>query len=154
MLSTRVALLVAIFTFAAPAQEFRATLQGAISDPTQAAVPNAEVTLKNLETGTQRDAAADGAGHYLFPFVAPGSYSMTVKAAGFKTTVREGLRISVNDNLKVDVSMPLGQASDTVQVTGEVAAVQAESSSLGSVISEKIIDSQPLKGHSSLFLYM
>jgi TonB dependent receptor len=52
------------------------------------------------------------------------------------------------------VSMPLGQASDTVQVTGEVAAVQAESSSLGSVISEKIIDSQPLKGHSSLFLYM
>src|SRR5215467_12856575 len=50
--------------------------------------------------------------------------------------------------------MPLGQASDTVQVTGEVAAVQAESSSLGSVISEKIVDSLPWKGHSSLFLYM
>jgi hypothetical protein len=154
MLSTKVALLIGVFTGFALAQEFRATLQGTIADPTQAAVPNAAVTLKNQETGLQRDTTADGAGHYVFPFVAPGSYSMTVSAAGFKTTVRDGIRLSVNDNLKVDVAMPLGQASDTVQVTGDVATVQAESSSLGSVISEKIIDSQPLKGHSSLFLYM
>ena len=154
MRSTKVALLIGLFASAALAQEFRGTLQGAITDPTQATVPNAAVTLKNLENGIQRDTTADGAGHYLFPFVVPGSYSMTVKAAGFKTTVRDGIQISVNDNLKVDVAMPLGQASDTVQVTGDVATVQAESSSLGSVISEKIIDSQPLKGHSSLFLYM
>src|SRR5713101_2962316 len=112
MLSTKFALLTGVLTFSALAQEFRATLQGTIADPTQAAVPNADVTLKNLENGIQRDTAADGAGHYLFPFVAPGSYSMTVKAAGFKTTVREGIQVSVNDNLRVDVSMPLGQASD------------------------------------------
>ena len=154
MRSTKVALLIGLLASAALAQEFRGTLQGAITDPTQATVPNAAVTLKNLENGIQRDTTADGAGHYLFPFVVPGSYSLTVKAAGFKTTVRDGIQISVNDNLKVDVAMPLGQASDTVQVTGDVATVQAESSSLGSVISEKIIDSQPLKGHSSLFLYM
>src|SRR5204862_2741357 len=119
-----------------------------------ASVPNAAVTLKNLETGIERDTVADADGHYLFPFVSPGSYSMTVKAAGFKTTVRDGIKLSVNDSLKVDVALPLGQASDTVQVTGEVAPVQSESSSLGSVISERIIDSQTLKGHSSLFLYM
>ena len=83
----------------------------------------------------ERDAASYASGHYLFPFVVPGSYSMTVKAADFKTTLRDGIKVSVNNNLKVDIDMPLGQASDTVQVTGEVAAVQAESSSLGLVIS-------------------
>ncbi|HTM51082.1 MAG TPA: TonB-dependent receptor [Bryobacteraceae bacterium] len=144
----------ALVALSAWGQEFRATLQGSISDPTQAGVPGASVMLKNLDTGIQRDSTADSSGHYVFPFVAPGSYSLTVQAAGFKTTVRDGIQVSVNDNLRVDVAMPLGQASDTVQVTGEVTAVQAESSSLGSVISEKIIDSQPLKGHSSLFLYM
>ena len=100
MLSTKVALLIGVFTGFALAQEFRATLQGTIADPTQAAVPNAAITLKNQETGLQRDTNADGAGHYVFPFVVPGTYSMTVSAAGFKTTVRDGIRLSVNDNLK------------------------------------------------------
>jgi hypothetical protein len=136
------------------AQEFRATLQGTITDPSQAAVPKALVTLKNTETGIGREMPADENGHYLFPYVSPGNYSMTVEAVGFKTTVREGVVLSVNDNLKLDVQLPLGQAAETVQVTGELTAVQAESSSLGSVVSQKIVDSIPWKGHSSLFLYM
>jgi hypothetical protein len=136
------------------AQEFRATLQGNVMDPSQAGVPNATATLRNLETGIERDTTADETGHYLFPYVAPGRYTLTVKASGFKTTVREGVTLSINDNLRLDVELPLGQASDTVQVTGEVTAVQAESSSLGAVVSQKIVDTLPWKGHSSLFLYM
>src|SRR5579872_1760509 len=150
----KISLLICLFTFSAVAQEFRATVQGTIADPSHAGVPHAAVTLRNAETGIERNAASDATGHYLFADVVPGSYTITVKAAGFKTTVREGIQLSVNDNLKVDVDLPVGQASDTVQVTSEVAAVQSESSSLGSVISEKTIDTQPLKGHSSLFLYM
>src|SRR5689334_17592790 len=136
------------------AQEFRATLQGTITDPSQSAIPNASVTLKNSETGIERSVPSGEDGHYLFPFVAPGTYSVTVEAPGFKTTVRDGVILSVNDNLKLDVQLPLGQAAETVQVTGELTAVQAESSSLGSVVSQKIVDSIPWKGHSSLFLYM
>src|SRR6476469_5160460 len=136
------------------AQEFRATLQGTITDPSQANVPRALVTLRNTDTGIDRSVPSDETGHYLFPFVAPGNYSMTVEAPGFKTTVRDGIVLSVNDNLRFDVQLPLGQAAETVQVSGEVAAVQTESSSLGSVVSQKILDSIPWKGHSSLFLYM
>src|SRR5579885_2760770 len=136
------------------AQEFRATLQGNSTDPSQAGVPNAPVTLKNVETGIERDTTSDETGHYLFSYVAPGSYSLRVAASGFRTFVREGIELSINDSLRLDVQLTLGPASETVQVSGEVTAVQSESSSLGSVISEKIVDALPLKGHSSLFLYM
>jgi Carboxypeptidase regulatory-like domain len=137
-----------------PAQEFRGTIQGDVTDPTHAAVTSASVALRNIETAIERTVVSDGSGHYLFTFVAPGNYSVTVKAPGFKTTVRDNVRLSISDNLSVDIELPLGQASETVQVTGEVTAVQSESSSLGSVISEKTVTSLPWKGHSSLFMYM
>src|SRR2546428_7453065 len=107
------------------AQEFRGTVQGDVTDPSHAALANAGVTLRNVETGIERTAVTDESGHYVFPFVAPGGYTLTVKAVGFKTTVREGIQLSINDSLRVDAELPLGQASDTVQVTGDVAAVQA-----------------------------
>jgi len=92
-------LLICLFGASALAQEFRATLQGGIADPSQAAVPKAAVTLKNLETGIQHETTSDAAGHYVFTFVPPGSYTLTVKAAGFKTTIREGILLSIHDNL-------------------------------------------------------
>jgi hypothetical protein len=147
-------LLTCALTLSTLAQEFRGTLQGTVTDPSGAGVPDATATLRNVETGIERNETTDPTGHYLFTFVVPGKYALALKASGFKTTVRDAIQLSVSDSLRVDVDMPLGQASDTVQVTGEVAAVQAESSSLGSVISKKIVDNLPLKGHSSLFLYM
>jgi len=77
---------------AAVAQEFRANLQGIITDPSLAAVPSAAVILKNVETGIESVTASDPAGHYLFSYLPPGSYLMTVKAAGFKTMVRDGIQ--------------------------------------------------------------
>jgi hypothetical protein len=149
----KVILLASALACSLAAQEFRATLQGDITDPSQAAVPNATVTLKNVETGIERSIPSDPAGHYLFQFVVPGRYTLTVKAAGFKTTVRDGITLSLNDNIRLDVQLPLGEAAETVSVVGDVAVVQAESSSLGSVVNREIIDNLPLKGHSSLYMY-
>lgn len=153
MAFTKVGALSVLFTLSITGQEFRATLQGTITDPSHAAVPNASVLLKNQDTGIERDTKADEAGHYLFPFVMPGNYSVTVQAAGFKTTVRNGVQLSLNDNLRLDIEMPLGQSAETVSVVGDVAVVQAESSSLGSVVNRQIVDTLPLKGHSSLYMY-
>jgi hypothetical protein len=144
---------ICLLTLPAWPQEFRATLQGNITDPSGAAVPNAAATLKNTQTGIARAEKADQGGHYIFTFVTPGSYLLELQAPGFKTTVREAINLSVNDNLKIDIAMPLGQASETVEVSATVSAVQAESTTLGVVISRETIDLQPLKGHSSLFLY-
>jgi hypothetical protein len=154
MSTWRILSICALTALALPGQEFRATLQGVITDPSEAAIPGATVTLRNTATGIERQESPDQSGHYLFSFVDPGRYSLTVKAPGFKTAVRQGIAVSINDNLKFDVQLTLGQSAETVEVTADVGAVQAESSSLGSVISRETVDMQPLKGHSSLFLYM
>ncbi len=135
-------------------QEFRGTVQGDITDPTHATIAGASVTLRNIDTTIERTAKTDDGGHYIFTFVAPGNYSLTVAAAGFKTTVRDGIKLSINDTLRVDVEVALGQTTETVQVTGQVTAVQSDSSSLGSVINEQTVVNIPWKGHSSLFMYM
>ncbi|MCC6859437.1 MAG: carboxypeptidase regulatory-like domain-containing protein [Bryobacterales bacterium] len=153
MLLRRLALVILVSVCSLTAQEFRATLQGTITDPSQAAVPSATVVLRNVQTGIEREMPTDETGHYLFQFVAPGSYSLTVKASGFKTTVREGIALSLNDNIRLDVELPLGETAETVSVVADVAVVQAESSSLGSVVNREIIDNLPLKGHSSLYMY-
>ena len=146
-------LVVGLFSIQSMAQEFRATLQGTVTDPSKAALVEAAVTLKNTGTGVERGAKTDNAGHYIFQFLAPGNYELSVKAAGFKTEVRGGIGLSLGDNTRVDVELAIGQATETVQVMGDVATVQAESSSLGSVVRQEIIDTLPLKGHASLFMF-
>ena len=135
-------------------QEFRATLQGTVSDPGRASLPGAAVTLHNNDTGIDRQSIANESGDYVFSFVVPGSYTLTVRAAGFKTSVRDNVKLSVNDNTRIDIDMEVGQVTETLEVNASSPTVQAESTSLGVVISQKILEDQPLKGHSSLYLYM
>ena len=135
------------------AQEFRATIQGTIFDPAKALVAGAEISLRNVDTGVERRTVSDTSGHFVFPLLPPGTYSITTKVAGFKTDTRDGVRASLGDNIRVDVDLAIGQASETISVTANAAAVQTDSSSLGSVVRKEIIDSLPLKGHSSLFMF-
>jgi hypothetical protein len=148
-LSLLIALNVALFS-----QEFRATLQGTISDPSQAVIPGAEAVLRNVDTGVERQATTNDLGHYLFSFLPPGNYSLTVTAPGFRTAVRDRISLSLNQNARLDVELTLGAAAETVTVTSDVSLVQPDSSTLGAVVRKDIIDSLPLKGHSSLLMYM
>src|ERR1051326_3094446 len=106
-------------------QEFRATLQGTITDPSQAVVPGAMVALHNVDTAIERQEVADSEGHYLFPFVPPGNYSLTVTATGFKTYVQDRIVLSVSQNARQDVLLILGTSSETGSVTTDLSLVQA-----------------------------
>ena len=152
-MKTRLVLLPGLFVLALSAQEFRATIQGTVIDPSKAHIAGASLTLRNTATGVTRNATTDDTGHYLFQFLPPGAYSLTTQVPGFKTDVRDNIEVSLGDNLRVDVELVLGQPTETVTVSGDVATVQTESSSLGSVVRQEIIDTLPLKGHSSLFMF-
>jgi hypothetical protein len=145
--------IIVLAAVALPAQEFRATLQGTVSDPTQAAISGADLVLRNVDTAIERQTTSDNLGHYVFQFLPPGSYSLQTKAAGFKSSLREGIRVSLGENIRLDVELEVGQLTETVNVVGQVAMVSSESSALGGVVRKEIIDSLPLKGHSSLFMF-
>src|ERR1035437_9945032 len=136
-----------------PAQEFRATLSGTITDPTGAVIPGAQVTLKNVETAIERSQTSDTNGHYLFPLLPIGAYSLTVSAKGFKTAVRTGISLNLDQSAQLDTSLEIGGASETVTATGEVLGVETQSSALGGVVSQDIIQNLPFKGHSSTQMF-
>lgn len=149
----RLCLLVAA-ALVALAQDFRATLQGTVVDPAGAAVAGAEVTLRNTDTGVGRHTIkTDENGDYLFQFLNPGNYQVTVKTGGFKTLSRGGIQPVVTQTLREDLTLALGDATETVEVNASVGTVETDTTSLGTAIRQEIRDNLPLKGRSSLFMF-
>jgi hypothetical protein len=135
------------------AQDFRSTLQGTIADPTAASVAGASVSLRNVDTGQDRSATTNDDGFYIFQFLPPGNYDLTVKAPGFRTAVEKGITLALTQTLRKDVALQLGDTADTVNVVAGVAVLETESTSLGTAIRTEIRDNLPLKGRSSLFMF-
>src|SRR5437870_10247163 len=104
--SLRVVLIAALFSWALCGQQETGSITGQILDPSSAAVPNAQVTVKNESTGSSFSAESDAAGIYRAPQLAPGIYSITATAPGFNTLVRRGIEVRVNDRLRVDLALP------------------------------------------------
>ena len=95
-------------------QEFRALLQGTVTDPTGAVIPRAQVVLRSVSTGLERSSVADRAGRYVFQLLPPGNYTLTVLAAGFRTTTQDNITLRTNERARIDVSLTLGPASSTI----------------------------------------
>src|SRR5437660_7688874 len=91
-----------LFLFIVPlcarGQEFRATLNGRVTDPSKAAVPNATVIVRNPETNEAVTVTTRSEGTYSVPFLKPGIYSITVEAPGFKKYVRDRQELQVSQN--------------------------------------------------------
>ncbi len=134
------------------AQEYRATLVGAVLDPSGAAVPLAKVTAINTETGVSSSTTSAGDGDFVIPFLVPGNYSLRVEKLGFKTTDRGPIELRVNDRTRIDVRLDIGQSSDKVIVSGEAPLLETASGSRGQVVDEKAIADMPLNGHNPFTL--
>jgi Carboxypeptidase regulatory-like domain len=110
---------------------------GTLTDPSGAVVAGAQVELKNTDTGIKTQGVSSAAGSYAFANVAPGKYSVTVKATGFRTTVVSDVTVQVNSSTTVNVNMLVGEVTATVEVSGSEAAVdlQRADSTVGDTIS-------------------
>ena len=147
-------LLVLLGTMCVPvsAQVASAELSGAILDSSGAALPGAKVTAKNTATNIARDTVTDSAGSYIIPLLPPGEYEITVEAAGFKKLVQTGVSLQINQQAQLNLTLQLGQVSEEVQVTGQAAQLETESSSIGTVVSEKLVNQLPLNGRNFIQL--
>src|SRR5947208_498238 len=116
--SIRVLFLVLVMASSAWAQ-FTGNMQGTVSDPSGAAVAQAKVTLINVATQVSATTNTDASGSYRFLSLAPGSYKITVEAAGF-AKAEATVTLETNQNLNIPISVKVGTATQAVTVTAEV----------------------------------
>src|SRR5690348_8158579 len=125
---------VTLFTGMSFAQEFRATLNGRVTDPSEAGIGDAKVTAVNAATNEKYQAISGTDGNYTIPFLAPGKYNITVEKSGFKTTTRENIELRVGDKVTVNLQMEVGQLTENVTVTGAPPLLEETTASRGEVI--------------------
>ena len=134
------------FTGQASAQVSGATLSGTVTDPSGAALPGAQVTITNKGTGVSRAVPADAAGFYSAPNLAPGPYEVTVSASGFSKTRESDITLEVGAQQVLNVALKIGEASQTVEVTGAAQLVQLASSTLSTEVEAATVRELPLNG--------
>jgi hypothetical protein len=102
---------------------------GNVTDSSGAAIQDAKVTLLNTGTSEARSIQTDANGAYQFVNLVPGVYRLTIEKTGFKRQAREGLQVVVQAALRADVSLDIGELSQTVEVSAQTGLLQTEQSS-------------------------
>ncbi len=140
----------AVLISAAPvwAQFETSEVLGSVRDATGAAVPKATVTLINSKTGVEVKTLSDESGNYDFLDVKIGTYSITCELAGFQKFQTSGIIVDVGTRQRVEISMTIGQATQTVNVEGAASTLETDSSEKGQVIHSQQVVELPLNGRN------
>src|SRR5579862_3105793 len=127
-------------------------VSGRVSDPSGAGVPTAAVTLTNTATNAVRTENTSGEGLYTFASVPPGVYDIKVEHPGFRTVASNNVEVQVQQSVRLDLTLQVGQVSETVEVSAQAALLQSENATVGTVIENKSIVELPLNGREYLNL--
>jgi Carboxypeptidase regulatory-like domain len=127
-------------------------ITGVVADQSGAVAPEVAVQVKNIATGETRSVLTGSEGRFNFPFLSPGTYTLTAKKSGFKTAIFNELIVQVNAILRSDVQLELGQVTQEVSVTAAPQSVNTEDATLGNVVGPKTIVTLPLNGRHFLQL--
>jgi hypothetical protein len=127
-------------------------ISGEVRDTSGAVVPGAAVTLTNVGTNATRNATSNEAGIYAFPSLPPGTYRLRVEKQGFKTSTTADVVVQVQQAVRLDIEMSVGQVSETVEVSATAALLTTENATVGTVIENKRIVELPLNGRNYLQL--
>lgn len=129
-----------------------ATLQGLVTDTSNAAVPGATVLIHNQNTGVDVTTKTDQTGDYVMPGLLPGVYTVTVSANGFQSFVVKDLKLDVATTVTENAQLQVGQITQEVVVNGGTPLVNAGSVSVSQVITQKTVQEIPLNGRHFLDL--
>ena len=135
-------------SFPCLAQFETATVLGAVKDPSGASIASGKVSLENIKTGVKTTATTNSAGNFDFINVAIGAYRMRAEATGFKAAVTEDFTVAVSARQRVDITLTIGDITQTVSVKDAASALETESSDRGQVISNVTVVNLPLNGRS------
>lgn len=147
-----VALLVMIVSASSLYAQTFGEITGRVTDSSGAVMTGASITLTNTNTNAIRKAISTEAGVYSFPSVPPGPYKLSTQASGFKSWASEPFQVQVQQVVRVEVVLQVGQTSQTIEVAGVADLLQSETAALGSVIDNRSVTELPLNGRQYLNL--
>jgi Carboxypeptidase regulatory-like domain len=130
-----------------PAQD-DASISGIVRDPSGDAVPEAAVHIKNLETATQRELQTDPSGRFHAPSLPVGRYEVSVEKAGFRPVRRSDIVLVVGQHLELDLTLPLGDVRETVEVSANPDTISATTQDASGLVGERQVKDLPLNGRS------
>ncbi len=133
-------------TPAVQAQNSQGTILGHVQDASGAAIPGAMVTATNVGTNVVRRFTTTAGGDYVLVDIIPGTYQVKVEANGFKSAVSSGLVLEVDQTLRQNFSLQVGQIKEEVTVTADAQMVQTDNTTTGGVLDQKTIEELPSSG--------
>ncbi|MBI3940687.1 MAG: TonB-dependent receptor [Acidobacteria bacterium] len=136
------------FPLMSMAQVTTGTISGVVRDRTQAVLPGASVTIRQVETGLTRKIVTDDQGRYRVPQFPVGNYEVQAELTGFGTEIRQGITLTVGREAVVDFTLSVGEVTEKVVVSGEAPLVETTTSQMGALVDDKKIRDLPLNGRS------
>src|SRR5262249_40090118 len=127
----------------ANAQEFRGRVQGVVTDASGALIPGASVHLKNNGTGVELTRTSSEQGLYVFDYVDPGTYILTVEITGFKKFIQPNVLVQQRGDVTVDPKMETGAISESITVEGTPVALQFNTATRDLTIETKMVRELP-----------
>jgi hypothetical protein len=129
------------------AQSDNASISGRVTDPSGAIVSGVEVQLQSAERGETETTSTNENGIYVFPFVHPGLYNITIRKSGFRQIDYVGLTANTQDHIEQNFSLSLGAVSESITVTAEANRIETSGATSTSV-DQIMVDSMPLNGRT------
>jgi hypothetical protein len=147
LLRTVTFVLFALFSIFPLFAQYRAGVQGAVTDVNGAVIPGASVNLTSNETSISRSTQSDNSGVYSISGLAPGKYTLTIEKTGFAKKVLDNILVGAEQMQSVNVQLDVGQVSQTVTVSAEVTpAIDTETAMISGTIDQKQIENLPSFG--------
>jgi hypothetical protein len=137
-------LLISLLPGSGAAQSFNATISGSVTDPSGASVPDVELTLTAVATGAVAKATTGPDGLFSFPNLQRGAYELKATAKGFREFVQRGIALSINDSVRLDIKLELGQETQTVEVMADASPLNFDNAELKGAITPESIQALPL----------
>ena len=125
-----------------------ASVSGSVTDASGAAIAGASLSVKNLETGSTRSGLSDHSGHYTFPSLAVGRYSIAAEKPGFQVASKAGISLVLGQQAEVDLTLAVGELSQVVTVEAAEPVISLSTSQTSGLVTEREVKDLPLNGRS------
>src|SRR5262249_17496050 len=132
--------------------QFTSVIEGRVSDPSDSAVPNAEVVVENQATGIKRVVRSSDVGYYRVASLPPSQFTVRASAPGFDTAVFEGILLQNDQTKNLNIQMKIGTPTTQMTVTSDVPLVETSEAKVSGHIPERRVAELPLVGRNFMTL--